>query len=123
MINILKSNCLVDKRFISEGGRLISGILEITDLLKTKGLLLTVDIVKAFDSVDYHVLIDLLKTFGFESCIINAGITNNYFKLERGTLQGNPIFTYLLILVLDVVFPLKFLHKFSQIFSLKMNKS
>ena len=113
----------MDKRFISKGGRLISGILEITDLLKIKGLLLTVDIVKAFDSVDYHVLIDLLKTFGFESCIINAGITNNYFKLERGTLQGNPIFTYLLILVLDVVFPLKFLHKFSQIFSLKMNKS
>ena len=61
MINILKSNCLVDNRFISEGGRLISGILEITDLLKIKGLLLTLDIVKAFDSVDYQILIDLLN--------------------------------------------------------------
>ena len=59
------------KRFISEGGRLISGILEITDLLKIKDLLLTVDIVKAFDSVEYQVLINLLKTFRFELCIIN----------------------------------------------------
>ena len=59
----------------------------------------------------------------FDSCIINAGITKNYFKLDRGTLQGNPIFTYLFILVLDVVFPLKFFDKFSKIFGLKMNKS
>ena len=114
MINILKSNCLVDKRFISEGGRLISGILEITDLLKIKDLLLTVDIVKAFDSVEYQVLINLLKTFRFELCIINEWITKNYFKLERGTLQENSISTYLFILVLHVVFPLKFLTNFQK---------
>ena len=42
----------VNGRFISEGGRLISGILEISDMLSLKGLLLTVDIQKAFDSVN-----------------------------------------------------------------------
>ena len=42
----------VDKKFISNGGGLMSDILEIADLLKLKGLLLTVDIEKAFDSVD-----------------------------------------------------------------------
>ena len=35
-------------RVISEGGRLISDIFEVSDLLKLKKLLLTVDIEKAF---------------------------------------------------------------------------
>ena len=109
----------VDKRFISEGGRLISDILQIKDLLKIKGLLLTLDIEKAFHSVGYQFLINILKTFGFEknlvrwikillknqeSCIINGKITTKYFKLERGTGQGDPISAYLFILVLEVVF-------------------
>ena len=33
-------------RFISEGGRLISDIFEVSDLLKLKGLILTLDIEK-----------------------------------------------------------------------------
>ena len=53
------------KRFISKGGRLISDILEVMDLLKIKCLLLTVDIEKAFDSVDHQFSITVLKTFGF----------------------------------------------------------
>ena len=35
-------------RFISEGGRLISDILEISDSLKIKWFVMTLDIVKAF---------------------------------------------------------------------------
>ena len=60
----------MDKRFISEGGRLISDIVEITDLLNIKGLLLTVDIEKAFDSVDHQFLINVLKTFGFQKKLV-----------------------------------------------------
>ena len=93
---------------------MIFEILEITDLLKIKVLLLTIDIEKAFDSVDCQVLINVLKTFGFEknlirwirmllkneeSCLINGGITTKYFKLERGTPQVDLISAYLFILV------------------------
>ena len=93
---------------------MISEILEISDLLKIKGLLLTIDIEKAFDSVDHRVLINVLKTFGFEknlirwirmllkneeSCLINGGITTNYFKLERSTPQVDLISAYLFTLV------------------------
>ena len=39
-----------------------------------------------------------------ESCIINEGTTTKYFKLEKGTSQGDPISAYLFILVLEIVF-------------------
>ena len=39
-----------------------------------------------------------------ESCVINGGKTSQYFKLERGTRQGDPISAYLFIIVLEVIF-------------------
>ena len=51
--------------FISDGGRLISDIFEVSDLLKLKGLLLTVDIEKSFDSVNHNFLLKVLENYGF----------------------------------------------------------
>ena len=39
-----------------------------------------------------------------ESCVINGGKTSKYFKLERGTRQGDPISACLFIILLEVVF-------------------
>ena len=39
-----------------------------------------------------------------ESCIINGRFTTKYFKLDKGTRQGDPISAYLFILVLEIVF-------------------
>ena len=39
-----------------------------------------------------------------ESCIINGGFTTKYFKLDKGTRQGDPISAYLFILILEIVF-------------------
>ena len=90
----------VNNRFISEGWRLISDILEITDSLQIDGLLMTIDIEKAFDSVNHFFLIPVLKHNDFgdhfikwikillknqESCNLNGGKTTRYFKVERGT--------------------------------------
>ena len=80
---------------------------------------MTLDIEKAFDSFNYLFLITALEKHGFkedfikwiqiliqnqESCVINGGTIRNYFKLERGTRQGNPISAYLFILVLEIPF-------------------
>ena len=112
-------NAYVKNRCISEGGRLISDLLEMSEVLNEEGFLVTIDIEKAFDSVNLHFLIAILEKIGFgtefiewikvllnnqESCVINGGKTLKYFKLERGTRQGDPISAYLFIIVLEVVF-------------------
>ena len=76
------------------------------------------DIEKAYDSLDYTFLISVLKKFGFgnsfvywietliskqESWVINGGNTTQYFHLERGTCQGDPISAYIFILALEVL--------------------
>ena len=109
----------VGGRFISESGRLVSNLLEISDTLKWDGLLATIDIQKAFDSVDHAFIVSTLERYGFgnrfvrwvksllknkESCIINGGNTTKYFKLEKDTIQGGPVSVYLFILVLEILF-------------------
>ena len=54
----------VDGRFISEDGRLIADVLQTTDVLKLNGMLVTIGIQKAFDSVDHQFLILVLKRYG-----------------------------------------------------------
>ena len=87
----------------------------------TKGFLVTIDIEKSCDSVNHHFFIVIFEKIGFgtefiewikvllnnqESCIINGEKTSEYFKLEREIPQSDPIFSYLCIIVLEVVFPI-----------------
>ena len=46
----------VNNRFINESGRLTSDVLEISNSLDIEGLLMIVDIEKAFDSINDSVL-------------------------------------------------------------------
>ena len=93
-------------RYNGEAGRLISDILEISDKLSVDGYLVTVDIQKAFDSLDHEFLLVVLKKIGFgssfvdwikilltnqESCVINDSSPTSYFILEKGARQGDPI--------------------------------
>ena len=98
---------------------MISDILEIASTLALEGFLVTVDIEKAFYSVNHYFLLQILQKSGFcidfvswiktilknqESSIINGGKATKHFKLERGTRQGDPISAYLFILVLELFF-------------------
>ena len=83
---------------ISESRRLISDLLDVTEKFKTKDYLVTIDIEKAFDSLNHSFLLTILEKFGLgtnfidwikiflndqESCIINGGVTTQYFELEK----------------------------------------
>ena len=80
---------------------------------------MTLDIEKAFNSVNHLFLITALEKYGFkegfikwmqilirnqESCVINGGTATNYFKLERNTRHGDPVSAYLFVLVLEIAF-------------------
>ena len=94
----------VKNRYISESGRLIHDVIETASILNKKGFLVTVDIEKAFDSVDHSFLLAVLQKYGFgerflkwiqiliknqESCVANGGITTKFFCLERGVLTSS----------------------------------
>ena len=111
----------VNGRFICETGRLISDLIEVSDVFNINGFLVTMDIEKTFDSLNHSFLLAVLKKFGFgtsfinwietilnkpESCVINSGKTTQYFQLNRGARQGDPISAYLFILVMEVLFTL-----------------
>ena len=70
--NLISENQIayLNNRFISEGGRLISDIVEIADLLHFEGILLTVDTEKAFDSVNHLLLVSTLENYGFKKDFI-----------------------------------------------------
>jgi hypothetical protein len=109
----------VPGRFIGESCRLISDVIEIADKLNIEGWLVTMDIQKAFDSVDHDFLFCVLENAGFGepfinwvkllvknqmSCVTNGGTTTTYFDLLRGCRQGDPISAYLFIMVIEVFF-------------------
>ena len=55
----------VKNRCISESGRLISDVIEMCDILDISGYLVTMDIEKAFHTLDHDFLLFVLKKFGF----------------------------------------------------------
>ena len=122
VIATLVSNCqtaYVPGRFMGESVRLTSDLLEYMDYNNLVGYLVTIDIEKAFDSVDHTFLCATLRKFGFgenhikwiqillkgqESCVMNNGFTTKYFSLSSGTRQGGPLSAYLFILVMEISF-------------------
>ena len=108
----------VKGRFIGESIRVINDLIEHIIREDEEGILFSADIEKAFDSVDHNFLFSALKRYGFgtefvnfiktlpfdaQSCVINNGYTTDYFKLERGIKQGDPLSAYLFILVFEVL--------------------
>ena len=69
-------------RCISESGPLISDVIEMADLLKLRGYLVTIDIEKAFDSFDH--------TF-FRSCIEKTRFWTIFYRLDKDLLKRSRI--------------------------------
>ena len=83
--------------FIGESIKLISDILEDTEIEQIEGYMFAADIEKAFDSVDHNFIIAILKKLGLghefiqlvktlfydqKNCVMNNGHSTGYFVLK-----------------------------------------
>ena len=85
-------------------------------LKNLEGMMLFIDFEKAFDSINWTFMLQALHKLNFgpvfikwikiiytniSSCIINNGKTSQYFSVSRGVRQGDPLSSYLFIIVVE----------------------
>ena len=93
-------------------------VIEYADYHSVAGIILLLDIEKAFDSVNHDFLLEVLKQFNFGNKFIqwiqslyfcrNTYVINNDFmtkpiSMERGILQGCPVSPYLFPLAIEIL--------------------
>ena len=105
-------------RFIGQNVPLLCDLLEQTDLQNIPGILLQLDFSKAFDTIEWQMIQQVISIFNFgdsikrwigtfhcntESSVLNNGFTTNLFKLSKGVRQGCPLSPYLFTLVVEIL--------------------
>ena len=105
-------------RFIGQNVRLLNDLLEYTDVKKIPGILLFIDFEKAFDTIEWPFIQNVLRHFNFgqvirkwvsilysdvENAVINGGYMTNYFKVSRGVRQGCPLSPLLFVLGVEIL--------------------
>ena len=78
---------LIKDRYIGENIRLISDIMEQTKKLNCSGILLSLDFQKAFDTLEWSCISNVLKMYNFGDCL-RTWIKVLYTKVESTVLNN-----------------------------------
>ena len=105
-------------RYIGCNIRLLEDVIDYYDNNQKGGVLMMLDFCKAFDSLEWNFLIDVLKRFNFgqsfirwiqtlynkpSACVKNNGYFSNNFPLHRGIRQGCPVSALLFIIATEIM--------------------
>ena len=108
----------VKNRFIGFNLRQIQDIIDYTELQGLEGAIIFVDFTKAFDSLEWDFMFNVLKYFGFnesfiswvetlyseiQTCVVNNGWISEVFKNKRGIRQGCPLSALLFVLSVEIM--------------------
>ena len=96
----------IQGRFIGEGTRLIYDLMNYTEQRDIDGLLMLIDFEKAFDSISWKFLYEVLNCLGFgpdfikwiklfnsniKAAVLQSGFLSEFINIERGCKQGDPV--------------------------------
>ena len=104
--------------YIGETVRSLYDLIEFSLKGNIPGLMIFIDFHKAFDSLERSSLVSCLEKFQFgpdfnrcvktfynniQSCVINNGLTTEYFALERNVRQRDPLPPYLFVVAAETL--------------------